>query len=170
MLGIMQKRLVRYTVFDFKVTATANLRDQPIQASLFASLYADIAKPKIILAGGFMGTFIKACQLYDINTDKWTLLPQLQQPKINSSLCLMKERYLFCFGGHSDILHPYLIEMLDLKLMLNDQTWKSINTKPNVMAYVIGCFPVLDDSAILFSRHNDQRDIYKFTFKEERDG
>ena len=55
-------------------------------------------------------------------TDKWSMLPNLNDGTCAPGLIVIDERYLYKLGGTSDIGK---VEMLDLK---QGQNWVSINT------------------------------------------
>lgn len=69
----------------------------------FGCLYVSKpGSPEIIVTGGYInGKLTNRCELYNILRDEWTQLPELNQQKASSSLCLLDSRYLYCFGGLS---------------------------------------------------------------------
>lgn len=68
----------------------------------FGCLYVPSASPKIVVTGGYInGKLSTRCEVYNINSDTWNQLPEMNEAKASSSLCLMNDRYLYCFGGLS---------------------------------------------------------------------
>lgn len=65
---------------------------------------------------------VKTCEMYDIVTNKWSMLPNLNDGTCAPGLIVLDDRYLYKLGGTSDIGK---IEMLDL---LNPRCWISVNT------------------------------------------
>lgn len=77
----------------------------------------------IIVVGSWHGTdSTKTCEMYDVVTNSWKLLPTLNDGTCAPGLIVMHDRYLFKLGGTSDIGK---VEMLDL---IKPQQWVSINT------------------------------------------
>jgi len=77
----------------------------------------------IIVVGSWHGDeSAKTCEIYDVETDKWTLLPNLNEGTCAPGLVIMNDRYLYKLGGTSDIVK---VEFLDLE---NPTYWMSINT------------------------------------------
>lgn len=64
----------------------------------------------------------KTCEQYDVVTNKWRMLPSLNDSTCAPGLIVMDNRYLYKLGGTSDIGK---VEMLDLK---ECKQWVSINT------------------------------------------
>lgn len=75
---------------------------------------------EIYVAGGYtMGVASRKCEAYNVTTNTWRELPNLNEEKCSSSLCILGGRYLYCIGGYSkaDSSGAYLlstIEMVDL--------------------------------------------------------
>ena len=67
----------------------------------------------IICVGSWHGEdSSKTCERYDVVTNKWTLLPNLNDSTCAPGLIVFNDRYLYKLGGTSDI---GTVEMLDLK-------------------------------------------------------
>lgn len=77
-------------------------------------------KDEIVVTGGYInGKLTNHCERYNVQRDQWTQLPELNEAKASSSLCLLNNRYLYCFGGLSrtatgGAFLTNTIEMLDL--------------------------------------------------------
>ena len=68
---------------------------------------------KIIVVGAWhVDSSTRTCEMYDIENDKWDLLPELNYPTCAPGLIIMKERYLYKLGGTTNIRK---IEVLDLE-------------------------------------------------------
>jgi hypothetical protein len=77
----------------------------------------------IIVVGSWHGTdSAKTCEMYDVTTDSWIMLPSLNDGTCAPGLLVMHDRYLYKLGGTSDIGK---VEMLDL---VERKHWVSINT------------------------------------------
>ena len=50
--------------------------------------------------------------MYDVQTNKWTILPKLSEPTCAPGLAIISDRYLYKVGGNSDISQ---VSILDLK-------------------------------------------------------
>ena len=80
----------------------------------------NVHQNEIYVAGGYvMGAVSRKCEAYNVTMNTWRELPQLNEEKCASSLCVLGGRYLYCIGGFSkaDSSGAYLlstIEMLDL--------------------------------------------------------
>jgi len=42
---------------------------------------------------------VRSCEKYLINEDKWVALPDLNEFKFSTSICLLDNRFLYAFGG-----------------------------------------------------------------------
>jgi len=75
---------------------------------------------EIYVAGGYIfGITTGKCEAYNISSNCWKELPELNEEKCASSLSVMGGRYLYCFGGFSKAdssgaLLLSTIEMVDL--------------------------------------------------------
>jgi hypothetical protein len=77
----------------------------------------------IIVVGSWHGNdSIRTCEMYDVTTNRWTMLPDLNDGTCAPGLIVVKERYLYKLGGTSDIGK---VEMLDLQ---SPKKWVTINT------------------------------------------
>jgi len=67
-------------------------------------------------------TSTKTCEMYNILTNKWEDLPELNYATCAPGLIVIKDRYLYKLGGTTNIRK---IEVLDLNL---PEQWITINT------------------------------------------
>ena len=57
---------------------------------------------QIYVAGGQTnGVQTKKCEVYDILSNNWRELPDLNEAKSAASLCILSGRWLYCMGGFS---------------------------------------------------------------------
>ena len=73
----------------------------------------------IYVGGGYTyGEINKQCEMYSIQADTWTRLPDLNENKCSTSLCVLNSKALYSFGGLSkfenNIQLISTIERLDL--------------------------------------------------------
>jgi hypothetical protein len=77
----------------------------------------------IIVVGSWHGNeSTRTCEMYDVTTDCWKMLPDLNDGTCAPGLIVVKDRYLYKLGGTSDIGK---VEMLDLR---SPKNWVTINT------------------------------------------
>lgn len=76
----------------------------------------------IVVGSWHCNESMKTCEMYDIETDKWSMLPALNESTCAPGLIVVNERFLYKLGGTSDIGK---VEMLDLE---KPKYWISINT------------------------------------------
>jgi N-acetylneuraminic acid mutarotase len=137
----------------------------------FGCLYVPRHNSQIFVTGGYInGKLSQRCERYSIQTDTWSALPDLNEAKASSSLCLLNDRYLYCFGGLSRNTQgqAYLtntIEMLDL-LQPNPQ-WVKLPSSIPFSGCDIGCVPISRDSILVFGGWNKtaQKGVYLFQRK-----
>lgn len=68
---------------------------------------------KLIVVGSWhVDSSTKTCEMYDIQTNHWTKLPELNYPTCAPGLIIIKDRYLYKLGGTTNIRK---IEVLDLE-------------------------------------------------------
>ena len=79
----------------------------------------------LIAVGGVMNSLpSNFCELYEIKTDKWKVLPQLNIARRNHSGCVVGEKTVYIFAGIGEgdaVINS--IEWLDLQ---GDQQWQVI--------------------------------------------
>lgn len=72
------------------------------RASFGSLFFSRREKESIIVVGGYInGKLTTKCELYSVQDNKWTCLPDLNEAKASSSLCILNDRYLLCLGGLS---------------------------------------------------------------------
>lgn len=77
----------------------------------------------MVVVGSWHGTeSTRTCESYDVTTDRWSLLPPLNDGTCAPGLIVIKNRYLYKLGGTSDIGK---VELLDLE---QPRQWVTINT------------------------------------------
>ena len=127
----------------------------------------NVYKNEIYVAGGFTrGEQTKSCEAYSISKNKWRQLPQLNQMKVNSSLCTLNGRMLYCLGGIIDLQYLDTIELLDLN---SPKRWESLSTKLPRPYQSIGALPISDCDILLFGGWNNRKfkDTYKLTYSRK---
>lgn len=67
----------------------------------------------------------KTVEMYDILSNSWSMLPDLNYSTCAPGLIVIKERYLYKLGGTTNIRK---IEFLDLLAPKCEQQWITINT------------------------------------------
>ena len=75
----------------------------------------------IICVGSWHGPGARTCEMYDVEKNEWTVLPQLNEGTCAPGLCVFND-VLYKLGGTSDIGK---VEMLDLNRPKN---WVTVNT------------------------------------------
>ena len=124
----------------------------------FGCLYSPRDVEEIFVTGGYInGKLTTKCERYIVRDNIWETLPDLQEAKASSSLCLMNNQYLYCFGGLSRNAQNQAflngsIEVLDLR---NIQAgWEKLNLTLPVTGCDIGCLPVKKDQILIFGGWN----------------
>jgi len=91
--------LVQFTNNGFQRYEVAGMIDP--RAS-FGCLYNPRGNDEILVAGGYInGKLSTKCERYNVSENRWIQMPDLNEAKASSSLCLLNQRYLYCFGGLS---------------------------------------------------------------------
>lgn len=65
----------------------------------------------IVVGSWHVETSTRSCEIYDIEENKWTELPSLNEGTCAPGLIIVEDRYLYKLGGTTDIGK---VEMLDL--------------------------------------------------------
>ena len=76
----------------------------------------------IVVGSWHIESSTKTCEMYNINTNKWQVLPELNYSTCAPGLIVVKDRYLYKLGGTTNIRK---IEVLDLQ---EPDQWITINT------------------------------------------
>ena len=71
-------------------------------------------KNQFIVTGSLNEGACDKCEMYDIEKDKWTNLPQLKRGKQSHSSCAFNERYIYVFGAYQHGFLRNSIEVLDM--------------------------------------------------------
>eukprot|EP00347_Sterkiella_histriomuscorum_P013816 403363255 len=100
--------------------------------------YALVSSPSFIcLIGGKISTggdnqqlrITNLCEIYNINGDQWSILPELNVKRANSCVCLFNNKYIYVFGGESPDYPGFniseSIERLDLSK--KDSSWQELD-------------------------------------------
>lgn len=145
---------------SFEVENQRQLKPMRHARCYFGCLFLpNFRSDKIVIAGGMSnGEQTGRCEIYSISEDEWGDLPELGEAKEDCSLCLVRNHFLFCFGGVIDDGYSNLIEMLDLRAR---QTWITLAIKLPEKSYQVGCVPI-SDSAILLLGESLGQDVYLF--------
>ena len=58
----------------------------------------------ILVVGGITKNCVVTpkCEIYDVDTDTWSLVGSLKEPTMNSSLCILNDNYIIKLGGKID--------------------------------------------------------------------
>jgi len=136
----------------------------------FGCFYNSRGTEEIIVAGGYTnGNLFNKCERYSIRDNQWTQLPNLTEAKASSSLCLLNDRYLYCFGGlqKSDKGHPYLSNSIEVLDLLNPMQWTKHALNLPISGCDIGCLPIKKDQILIFGGWNKtaQRGAFILTRK-----
>jgi hypothetical protein len=57
---------------------------------------------------------VKKCEKYDVFRNRWIEIPKLNYPRLNASLAVYNQRYLYCFGGYEGFKNQDTFERLDV--------------------------------------------------------
>ena len=134
----------------------------------FGCLYLPRQHAEIIVTGGYInGKLSTKCERYNVATNTWSPLPDLNEAKASSSLCLMNDRFLYCFGGLSrntqgQAFLTNSIEVLDLHSHM--PRWERLSMNLPITGCDIGCVPVNKDQILVFGgwNKNAQKGVYMF--------
>jgi hypothetical protein len=124
----------------------------------FGSLYRVAANDSVIVAGGYInGKLTTRCESYSPATNKWTALPELNEAKASSSLCLIGGNHLLCMGGlaRNTQGQAYLTNSIEvLRLDAEAQLWSKLQMPLPITGCDIGCLPIAQDEVLLFGGWN----------------
>ena len=67
----------------------------------------------IVVGSWHIESSTKTCEMYNINTNKWLELPELNYSTCAPGLIIIKDRFLYKLGGTTNIRK---IEVLDLQM------------------------------------------------------
>lgn len=148
-----KSKVTSNTVSAFNVTdsgvAQQNLAPMLESRASFGCLYVPRASPLIIVAGGYInGKLSTKCEAFNVNTNTWQMLPELNEAKASSSLCLMNDRFLYCFGGLSRNAQgqAFLSNSVEVIDITNPSArWEKLNINLPITGCDIGCVPIRSD-------------------------
>ena len=129
----------------------------------------NVHKNEIYVAGGYHnGVLTRTCEAYNVKTNQWRNLPQMNEEKCSSTLCVLNGRYLYCFGGLTKQENAaYLlssIEMLDLEAP--QPKWIMMSIKMPHQVCDMGAIPLNDSEMLLFGGWNKQALTAAFVMKQ----
>ena len=105
----------------------------------------------------------KSSEIYDITTNQWTRLPDLNYHSQSVSVILVNERLLFKFTG--SLMSPS-IEYLDLASFLDSkcaimETWQILNVSlhPHDMKFMNTSLKMITDSKVLITSSSEGKSV-----------
>jgi hypothetical protein len=149
--------------YDIKNYSMSRLLDMRSSHSYHTLEYNDLYKT-ILVIGGQNNPY---CELFDIMSNHWCLLPELNMPRANVTIyyCSFNNKIFSLFGLNGDITedsHSDVIEVLNLKNLQGG--WKKLeyNNKSDMdfkLGYC-GVFPLTKDKLLIYGSN-----LYKYTWK-----
>ena len=126
-----------------------------------ASMHVRRADHKLISANGYMYSigglntnWIRACEKYDISSNKWLTLPDIPISDFEQTLVLVKNRYIYSFQGK----HSTSIFRFDIYI---EEKWETINQDYNILHCGMN-IPLFDSSILIFGKYPEFTGIYSF--------
>ena len=102
--------------------------NQPRTSGLNSSLCKSSEKRAFLIGGSAAGKLLSACLLYDLVSNTWEWMPELNTPRMASSSCSLAGS-LYVFGGITG-QKPNQIERLQIVASIDQQKqkeWEPIN-------------------------------------------
>ena len=108
---------------------------------------------KIFVAGGDISfdEITDEVEMFDIQADKWTTLPKLNEKKSMVSLFCHNNEYLYCLGGYDkqNSSSPFFDTIERLSLKDGAQKWEFIEAKLPYKVASVGCVPVNSNEVLI---------------------
>jgi hypothetical protein len=149
--------------YDIKNYTMTRLPDMRSSHSYHTLEYNEIYKTILVIGGQNNPN----CELYDMMSNRWCLLPELNIPRANVTIyyCSFNNRIFSLFGLNGDITedsHSDVIEVLNLTNLHSG--WKKLdyNNKSDMdfkLGYC-GVFPLTKDKLLIYGAN-----LYKYTWK-----
>ena len=120
--------------FIFDLIKSQMLRPNDMMQKRYYHSIALVGRKTVYAIGGHDNiNTIRSCEKYDIDLDKWEVVPNLSNDRSCTTSFCFQERFLYSLGGWSDMLKSYLntIEKLDSTnenagwslISINDSSW-----------------------------------------------
>lgn len=92
------------------------------------------------------------CERYDVQKDKWKIIPPLNHPRSGVALCCFKNQFIFAFGGRVDQRRVVdIIEVYDIKKRAWQEIPSSICDKSKwIPAYMSLAYQITDKEIMIF--------------------
>ena len=147
-----------------RISDLIEMQAMQTQRMAFGCLYIPRSRPEIIVVGGEdeERQVLKSCELLDVESNSWRYLPDCNQPRFRSSICLLKH-FIFCFGGgNQNFFKSDTIEMIDTST--KHQEWKLLLVRLPEQVHLIACVPISPSELLIFGSHFGS-DAYIFSQK-----
>ena len=107
------------------------------------------------------GNYNKKVELFNQSKNEWKNLPELNIERRDFSICLIKNKYIFCLFGYNFPTKQYLntIEFLDIE-NYNSNSWKYLNYKNEnlISLYITGALAInYNNEKIIIAGGNNEK-------------
>ena len=137
----------------------------------------------VVAVGGFNS---KTVEMYNYLSNQWISLPELNKERANSTLFILNETYLFCFGGEkigkfigsSNYIEKYKISSwYDLNCVWKILDYKIYDSEINMSSSLSGIYQKNDNSVFLIGGKTFEEDekkiscngkIYEYNFTKSK--
>lgn len=112
-------------------------------------------KGKIYVFGGIgQNGPLKSCEVYDINANRWSSIPDMSEASVHASVCTFKDRYIYKFGGFSgDQAQSRSIK----RYCIQDRTWSSVNVVNELLFPLSACAQINSNEIFVFGGLNEHK-------------
>lgn len=126
----------------------------------------------IYVLGGYNGiknSFLSSCERFDLETNQWSPISDMQVPKCAFGATTLSNRYIFTVGGYDGIVRLSVIEKYDI----NTNKWTLLNYEMKQPLSNSACFAYSDHSIMIlggghnvgFSLEMSQFDVENYDWK-----
>ena len=110
-----------------------------------------------IIGGNDSKTFYTTCEKYDIETDTWSSIANLNIARDSAAVCIINNKYIYAFYGRTKFDKKEVTKTIE-KYDIGQDVWKIINLNQfseGAPSYLSMCVPIDSKTILLFGGFND---------------
>ncbi len=115
------------------------------------------------------GSKVKSCQKYDVSSDTWQILPNLNSSRERASSAIYNEEYLYVFLGFDRIINKFA-NTIERMSLTKEECWEVLNIKgnTNLLKKQASCIYSTEQGVYLLGGvnafRNESKDVLFFDF------
>jgi N-acetylneuraminic acid mutarotase len=94
----------------------------------FTAIYESDKDRIYVIGGNDAKNFYKACEYYDVSTDKWIRMAELNVARDSAACCIFNSKYIYVFSGRIKFSPKEITDVCEV-FDIDKNIWEVINVK-----------------------------------------